>query len=176
MTTTMFEYRYKPPFYLRRWFQALVLLTIIVTVAGLIWVNSFLKPYRLRAEEFDFADINKLEHASIIYDRQQNELGRIFVLNRDPVPLEKVPLHMIQALVAAEDARFFEHDGVDYMGIIRASIRNFKAGTAREGASTITQQLARNAYELREKSYDRKLVEAFLAQRIEKNFSKAEIM
>ena len=172
----MFEYRYKPPFYLRRWFQATVLFFLLVGIAGIIGVSMFLAPYKERAAEFDFAEINKLERASIIYDRDGFELGRIFVLNRDPVELEKVPLHLIQALVAIEDARFFEHDGVDYMGIVRASLRNVRAGSAKQGASTITQQLARNAFNLTERSYDRKLVEAFLAHRIEENFSKAEIM
>ncbi|MFT5470247.1 MAG: membrane carboxypeptidase/penicillin-binding protein [Verrucomicrobiales bacterium] len=172
----MFEYRYKPPFYLRRWFQATALLFFVLGIAGIIGISIFLKPYKLRAGEFDFADIDKLERASIIYDRDGLELGRIFVLNRDPIELEKVPLHMIHSLIAIEDARFFEHDGVDYMGIARAMFRNVRAGSAKQGASTITQQLARNAFSLTEKSYDRKLVEAFLAHRIEKNFSKAEIM
>lgn len=172
----MFEYRYKPPFYLRRWFQGLVTLFFIGTIAGVIGSYAFLKPYRDKAEEFDFADINKLEHASIMYDRHGAELGRIHVVNRDPVPFDKVPLHMRQALTAIEDARFFEHNGVDYMGILRAMLRNAKAGSANQGASTITQQLARNAYELTARTYERKLVEAFLAIRIEKNFSKTQIM
>tara|TARA_R110002096_G_scaffold16106_28_gene55180 strand:- start:12222 stop:15092 length:2871 start_codon:yes stop_codon:yes gene_type:complete len=172
----MFEYHYRPPFYLRRWFQVLVVLFLLLIIAGAVSAYLFLEPYKQKAYSFDFAEINKLEKASIIYDRNNRELGRIFVLNRDPVELEKVPRHMIEALTAIEDARFFEHDGVDYMGILRAMIRNAKAGSKKQGASTITQQLARNAYGIREKSYERKLVEAFLAHRIEKNFSKGEIL
>ncbi len=172
----MFEYHYRPPFYLRRWFQILVGLCLIALIAGVIAIYIFIEPFKERADSFDFAEINKLEKASIIYDRNQRELGRIFVLNRDPVKLEKVPRHLIEALTAIEDARFFEHDGVDYMGILRATIRNIKAGKTTQGASTITQQLARNAFGIRERSYERKLVEAFLARRIERNFSKGEIL
>ena len=173
----MFEYRYKPPFYLRRWFQVLVVLCFVGMIAGAIAVYVFLDPYRQKAETFDFAEINKLEKASIIYDRTHVELGRIYHSeNRDPVSLEKVPYHMQQALIAIEDARFYQHSGVDYMGIVRALFRNLKSGRKQQGASTITQQLARNAYKLKEKSYERKLIEAFLAFRIEENFSKGEIM
>ncbi len=172
----MFEYRYRPPFYLRRWFHILLGFFFLCVIAGVIALYVFLQPFRARAYEFNFAEINNLEHASIIYDRNREELGRIYVHNRDPIPLERIPLHMIQALVATEDARFFKHDGVDYMGIIRAALRNLKAGSAKQGASTITQQLARNAFELREKSLHRKLIEAFLARRIEQQFTKSEIM
>ncbi len=172
----MFEYHYKPPFYLRRWFQVLVVLCLLAIVGGCVAVYVMLQPYKEKAYSFDFAEINKLEKASIIYDRNQRELGRIFVLNRDPVELEKVPRHLIEALTAIEDARFFEHDGVDYKGIARAAIRNARAGAAKQGASTITQQLARNAYGIRERTYERKLIEAFLAHRIEQNFSKGEIL
>ena len=173
----MFEYRYKPPFYLRRWFQVLVVLSLVGVIAGAIAIYVVLDPFRQRADSFDFADINNLAKASIIYDRNGVEIERIFDLeNRDPVELEKVPYHMQQALVAIEDARYYQHDGVDYMGIVRAVFRNLKAGRQQQGASTITQQLARNAYGMTERSYERKLVEAFLAHRIEQNFSKGQIM
>ena len=172
----MFEYRYRPPFYMRRWFHILLGLFCIAAIAGLVTLYIYLEPFRKKAYSFDFAEINNLEQASIIYDRQGVELGRIFVFNRDPVSLEKIPLHMIQALVATEDARFFEHDGVDYMGIVRAALRNLRAGGLKQGASTITQQLARNAFGMTERSFKRKLTEAFLAHRIEATFTKAEIM
>jgi len=169
-------YRYKPPLFLRAWFQILVVLVLSGVVAGSIAVYLHVQPFHVKAQEFDLSLINKLEKASIIYDRSGQELGRIFVLNRDPVPLEKVPRHMIEAVVATEDSRFFDHDGVDRMGILRATLRNFKDRSNTQGASTITQQLARNSFGIFEKSYRRKLIEAFLAMRIEENFSKSEIM
>jgi penicillin-binding protein 1A len=169
-------YRYKPPIIFRKWFQFLVLLFLGGAITGGVMLYMHIQPFYLKAEEFDLDAISKLEKASIIYDRNRQELGRIFVLNRDPVPLEKVPRHMIEAVVATEDSRFFEHDGVDRMGILRAILRNVKDRTATQGASTVTQQLARNSFGIFEKSYKRKLVEAFLAMRIEKRFSKSEIM
>lgn len=172
----MADYRYRLPFFLRRWFQVLVGLTFLGIIAGLIALWIFLAPFHDRAYAFDFTQIDKLEHASIIYDREGAELGRIFVLNRDPVPLEQIPWHVIQALVAIEDSRFFEHNGVDWMGVVRATLRNLRARETRQGASTITQQLARNAFNMTERSYERKLVEAFLAYRIEQTFTKSEIM
>lgn len=170
------EYRYRPPFYLRRWVHVTVLLLFAMALGGVIFISIQLAPYQARAQEFDFAEINKLEKASLIYDRKGKELGRIFVLNRDPVPIEKIPHHVIDAVVAAEDSRFFKHDGVDRIGMIRAAVRNFKARSTKQGASTITQQLARNSFKLKERTYERKLIEAFLAMRIEKYFSKSEIM
>jgi penicillin-binding protein 1A len=169
-------YRYKPPIIFRKWFQFLVLLFLGGVITGGVMLYMHIQPFYLKAEEFDLDAISKLEKASIIYDRNREELGRIFVLNRDPVPMEKIPRHMVDAVVATEDSRFFEHDGVDRMGIIRAILRNVKDRTTTQGASTVTQQLARNSFGIFEKSYKRKLVEAFLAMRIEKRFSKASIM
>jgi len=171
-------YRYKPPIIFRKWFQFLVFLFVAGVVTASVMLYAHVRPFYLKAQGYDLDAISKLEKASIIYDRDRQELGRIFVLNRDPVPLERVPRHMIEAVVATEDSRFFEHDGVDRAGIIRATLRNFKDGGKTQGASTITQQLARNAFEelKRERSYKRKLVEAFLAMRIEERYSKAEIM
>lgn len=120
--------------------------------------------------------MDKMEAASVIYDRTGVELGKIFIQNRHPVPLSKISPLMPQAIVAAEDNKFYEHGGVDYMGILRAAIANYRRGKISQGASTVTQQLARNSFELRERTYKRKFVEMYLAQRIEKNFSKDQIM
>ena len=114
--------------------------------------------------------------ASLILDRNGTEIGRIFVQNRQPIEIEAVAPNFVQALLAAEDSRFYTHDGVDYIGVVRAMILNLQAGEITQGASTITQQLARNAFELKEKSISRKVTEAFLAQRIEKSYSKEEIL
>ena len=94
-----------------------------------------------------------------------------------------MPKIFIDALRAGEDQRFDSHDGVDYIGVIRAFYLNWKAGETTQGASTITQQLARNAYDLEgerkrlgESGMQRKMVEAFLARRIEKRYAKADIL
>lgn len=132
--------------------------------------------YEARAEEFDLKQVEQMEAASILYDRKGREFGKLFIQNRQPVPYERLPDMLVKAVVAAEDNRFYDHDGVDYMGILRAAVTNYRKGRISQGASTVTQQLARNSFELRERTYERKLVEMYLAWRIEKNFSKKEIM
>ena len=166
----------KKRFYQRAWFSALMALVLLSGVALLgVWA-IVVAPLKERAEEYDLDEVRKLESASIIYDRNGEELSRIFVLNRTPVSIQEVPKHLINALVAQEDSRFFRHNGVDYIGLVRAVIENLKAGRTTQGASTITQQLARQTFGLMEKSYKRKLMEAFVAQRIEGKYSKTEIL
>ncbi len=131
------------------------------------------------ADAFDISQLEKMEAASVIYDRENVELGKIFIQNRHPVPLDKMSPFMPKAVIAAEDNKFYSHGGVDYMGIFRAAITNYRRGKVAQGASTVTQQLARNSFdspELHAKTYKRKLLEMFLAERIEKNFSKDKIM
>lgn len=148
---------------------------------ALVFADYYTREYRERATTYDLDRINDLEEPSIILDRNGVEIGRIFVQNRSVIPFEEIPEVFISALCAGEDSRYFSHDGVDYIGIVRAGIFNAQGNT--QGASTITQQLARNAYNLKdeavqkgETTIQRKLVEAFLAQRIEKRYSKNEIL
>jgi penicillin-binding protein 1A len=174
----------KPRFYKRKglWLT-LLLLGMLAGGAGWMFVEKETREYRGRAAVFDLERINDLEIPSLIVDRNGKEIGRIFVQNRSVISINDVPKVFIDALRAGEDQRFETHDGVDYIGIIRAGYLNWKAGETTQGASTITQQLARNAYDLEgerrkrgESGIQRKLVEAFLAQRIEKRYSKAEIL
>ncbi len=166
----------KLPFYRRGWFSALVALFILGVVAAFGVYSVIVAPLRRDAEKFDLEELKKLESASIIFDRNGDEMSRLYVLNRTPVPITDVPQHFIDALVAQEDSRYFKHDGVDYIGLARAVKENLSAGQVTQGASTITQQLARQTFQLLEKSYKRKILEAFIAQRIEKHFSKPEIL
>lgn len=132
---------------------------------------------------YDLEKINELELPSLILDRRGQEIGRIFVQNRSIMPIEDVPALFIKALMAGEDSRYKEHGGIDYIGIIRAVKSNWEARATTQGASTITQQLARNAYPLKqdavekgEGGLERKMVEAFLARRIENRYSKQQIL
>jgi membrane carboxypeptidase/penicillin-binding protein len=116
-------------------------------------------------------------------DRHGREIGRIFVENRSAMAFEDVPENFLNALKAGEDSRFDEHGGVDYLGIGRAAWKMLKNGEATQGASTLTQQLARDAYGLKaeakrrkESGFQRKMVEIFLAQRIEQRYGKKEIL
>ena len=164
------------PFYKRSWFSALLALFLLALVAAFGAYSVVVAPLRQEAEKFDLAELRKLESASIIFDRNGDEMARLYVLNRTPIGIKEVPQHFIDALVAQEDSRYFQHNGVDYIGLARAVWLNFQAGEVTQGASTITQQLARQTFQLMEKSYKRKILEAFLAQRIERHFSKSEIL
>jgi penicillin-binding protein 1A len=172
------------PIYRRKWFAILAIICLVTGVTVMGVVMAFLAPLRVQAEAFDLDELHKIEKASLIYDRRGDELGRIFVLNRTPIKFEQVPLKFIDALTAQEDERFFQHKGVDMVGIARAMWLNYKAGEETQGASTITQQLARNAFKLKdlEKSgdknarYTRKIVEWFIAERIEEKYTKSEIL
>ncbi|MGD7652544.1 MAG: transglycosylase domain-containing protein [Verrucomicrobiales bacterium] len=175
---------HKKRFYQRkRVWLSLFLFMVLVAAIGLLGVNQYTKEYRERAETYDLTRINDLEIPSVIVDRGGTEIGRIFVQNRSLVGFDRIPKVFIDALLAGEDKRFYDHDGVDYRGIARAVYLNWKAGETTQGASTITQQLARNAFPLEDerKKYNesgiqRKMVEAFLARRIEKTYSKSQIL
>jgi 1A family penicillin-binding protein len=164
------------PFYLRTWFLVLGIL-FVLGAAGLSWFyfNYFLR-YERKAEEFNLAKLGDLESASVVYDRHGNVFGKIFIQNREQVGLDQISHNLIDAVVSAEDNRFYEHSGVDFLGIFRAAVKNTQAGRIRQGASTLTQQLARNTFDLKDRTYDRKILEMFLAMRIEKTVPKDRIM
>ncbi len=95
---------------------------------------------------------------------------------RIPITLSEVPQDFINALIATEDKRFYEHSGVDFMGVLRAFVNNITTGSRSQGASTITQLVARNVYLNRKKTFIRKFREMFLAWKIESEISKEEIL
>ena len=95
---------------------------------------------------------------------------------RVPVPYEQIPKQLIQAVLATEDQRYFEHSGVDLVGLVRASVVLVTTGTKAQGGSTITMQVARNFFLNNKKTYTRKLREILLAVKIDKAFSKQKIL
>lgn len=103
-------------------------------------------------------------------------VGEFYLERRMVVPVDRMPKKLIQAFVAAEDSNFFQHKGLDYPGIFRAVIKNVLAFSKKEGASTITQQVARSMLLTPEKKFSRKIKEAFLAKRMEERLSKDEIL
>jgi len=160
-----------------RWLLLLPLLLILLGAAvGAVVVLSARSEFLILAGQFDLSRLERMESASLIYDRKGDLMGKIFIQNRDPVPYEKLSPWLVKAVVAAEDQRFWEHTGVDYWGIVRAAQANWTAGRIRQGASTVTQQLARNSFDLKERTYRRKLLEMALAVQIEKKFPKEKIM
>lgn len=161
------------------------LIILIILGAGTAYLGyKLVTPHYINwANEYDLELINELESPSIIYDRKGQEIGRIFAENRSYVPLDKISPHMINALIAQEDSRFRTHNGFDPIGIARAGLEFFKSKSVNQGASSITQQLARNAFDLKkralernENGFGRKIAEIFLSLRIEKRYSKDQIL
>ena len=111
-----------------------------------------------------------------IYSRDQRLIAEFGEQRRTPVTYQDIPPAFVKAFLAAEDARFFEHPGVDYQGILRAALHLLRTGRKGQGGSTITMQVARNFFLSREKTYLRKLNEIFLALKIEQALSKEEIL
>jgi len=153
-----------------------VLLLFAALLGGLALYGWLVSEYSAKAEAFDLGKIEKMESASVILDRNGVQIGKIFIQNRLPIPYDQIPKDMVNAVVAEEDNRFFDHHGVDYFGVLRAAISNWHQGRVKQGASTVTQQLARNSFDLHERSYKRKLLEMFLARRIEQRLPKEKIM
>ncbi|MBQ6974972.1 MAG: penicillin-binding protein 1A [Selenomonadaceae bacterium] len=115
--------------------------------------------------------------SSQIYDSAGNEIANIHAVeNRMPVKIEQVPADLQHAFIAVEDNRFYEHKGVDPKGLARAFYANLRDQEIAEGGSTITQQLAKNAYLTQERTFKRKIQEIFLALQIEKQYTKQEIL
>jgi 1A family penicillin-binding protein len=147
-----------------------------LAIAFAAYTSILLGGLKAQAQTFDLNKLEQMESASVILDRKGKIFGQIYVENRDTVPYDQLPRDLINAVVAVEDAKFYRHQGYDLMGIVRAALKNFTAGHVRQGASTITQQLARNSFSLKEKTFRRKLLEVFLARRIEEQFGKQKIM
>ncbi len=115
--------------------------------------------------------------SSQIYDINGNEIANVHAAeNRRPVKIQQVPKDLQNAFVAVEDNRFYEHSGVDPRGILRALYANIRGRGVSEGGSTITQQLAKNAYLTQERTMTRKIQEVFLAIQLERQYTKQEIL
>lgn len=115
--------------------------------------------------------------SSQIYDCNGNEIANIHAdENRMPVKMSQIPEHLKNAFVAVEDVRFYEHSGVDPRGIVRAIWSNITNKGVAEGGSTITQQLAKNAYLTQDRTFKRKIQEVFLALQLEHQYTKQEIL
>src|ERR1700751_907895 len=119
--------------------------------------------------------LKKSDLAVTFLDRYSNEVGSRGIKHTESVPLEDFPDHLIKAVLATEDRRFYEHFGIDIQGVFRAFVTNTQAGGVVQGGSTITQQLAKNLFLSNERTYERKINEAFLALWLEAHLPKNEI-
>jgi len=168
-----------PPRWLRwmpAWLHAPVRWVLWLSFTGLIVAMGVAFTYYCLAMKFDLEEVNRLPAANILYDRTGREMDAAVGNNRRLITRADLPDFMVKALQAREDARFFEHSGVDVRGLLRAIIRDLKDRNFTQGASTLTMQLARNTFEIRAKSLHRKFLEMALTLRIEGRFSKDEIL
>ncbi|MCO5730948.1 transglycosylase domain-containing protein [Rhizobium sp. SSA_523] len=116
------------------------------------------------------------DFAVTFLDRYGSVVGHRGIIHEDSVPIDHLPDHLVKAVLATEDRRFFDHFGIDFFGLLRAMSENARAGGVVQGGSTITQQLAKNLFLTNERSLERKIKEAFLALWLEANLSKKEIL
>src|SRR5947209_20396717 len=169
-------YRFRRPWYARPQFCVPAAIVAVLISGFAIYLSILASHLESQAATFDLGKLEQMESASVILDRNGKIFGQIYVENRETVPYEQLPADLVNAVVAVEDAKFYQHHGYDLLGIIRAALKNFTAGHVRQGASTVTQQLARNSFSLKERTFRRKLLEIFLSQRIEDQFGKQKIM
>lgn len=148
---------------------------LVAMAAGVFGIVKY-RSYEERAAKFDLSKIDDVAERSAVFDANGELYSYFGGENRLVVPLSSVSKHFIDALLAREDSRFWQHHGIDFRGMTRALLANAHAGQTKQGASTITQQLARNACGLGERSFDRKLLEAVLARRIEAQYPKEKIL
>ncbi|HEY5928275.1 MAG TPA: PBP1A family penicillin-binding protein [Kofleriaceae bacterium] len=118
----------------------------------------------------------KPRQVTTIVDKNDQRIGEIFTQRRTFVPYEKIPPILVDAFIAAEDNNYWNHEGVDYFGMVRAFFTNLRAGKTKQGASTITQQVVKNFLLTPERTFKRKIQEIILARRLEKALTKQEIM
>jgi penicillin-binding protein 1A len=139
-------------------------------------LSAFAFFYFLQAMRFDLDEVARLPQGSTFYDRAGNVLSVPGGQARQLATRNQLPPFLIDALIAREDARFYQHHGIDLRGLLRAALRNLKDREFTQGASTLTMQLARNTFGMREKSLHRKWLEIALTLRIEARFPKDDIL
>jgi penicillin-binding protein 1A len=132
--------------------------------------------YFIWSLSFDLHQVGHIPERSWIYDKDGNVYSRLYGENRILLESNQISPLFKRALLAREDSRFFEHHGIDLVGVFRAVTSNLAHLTLLQGGSTITQQLARNSFDLGGKTLSRKILEAFVALRIEQSFSKDQIL
>jgi 1A family penicillin-binding protein len=173
---TPVEYFDRPPWYKRRIFYIPLAIVLVGLLGFGVYFWGLALSMSAQAATFDLSKLEQMESASVIVDRNDKIFGQIYVENRETIPYEQLPRDLVNAVVSVEDNKFYQHGGYDLAGIFRAALKNFTAGHVRQGASTITQQLARNSFALKERTFRRKLLEIFLSKRIEERFGKQKIM
>jgi penicillin-binding protein 1A len=149
-----------------------------ITLLGLICAGALAVFifYAGWAATFDMNKVGQMPERNTVFDVDGKIYSRLAGANRLKVSLSEVSPLFVTALLAREDTRFYEHPGIDWRGVARALVRDVMTGSAKEGASSITQQLARNSLPLGGRTLSRKILEAMVALRIEEKFTKQQIL
>ena len=155
----------------------LLKLIAVLFVVGALGVFAIIIKYRLELPNIQsMVEDYKPQMATTIYDKNNNVVDVLEVDSRDAIKLEDVSPYVKEAFLAIEDKKFYSHHGLHFKGIIRAVLTNFLKGKATQGGSSITQQLAKNAFLTPERTFSRKVKEAILTYQIERTYTKDEIL
>ncbi|MFL7031934.1 penicillin-binding protein 1A [Vibrio lentus] len=159
-----------------KFIKRLFIFTLICMILGVSTIFGFY--YYVKPELPDVATLRdvELQTPMQVFSQDGKLISQFGEKRRNPVTYDEIPRHLVEALIATEDSRFYEHPGIDPIGITRAALVVAMSGSAKQGASTITQQLARNFFLSNEKKIMRKIKEIFIAIHIEQLLSKEEIM
>jgi penicillin-binding protein 1A len=153
-----------------------LLFTVTLAVVALLGVSGYVFYLMAKLPRVDRLADYKPPIVSQVFGDDGSLVGEFFLERRIVVPVNKMPRKLIQAFVSAEDANFYSHTGIDYLGIMRAAFKNVLSMSKKEGASTITQQVTKSMLLSPEKKFSRKIKEAILAKRMEERLSKDEIL
>ncbi len=159
--------------FLVKWVFRLFLICLVaggVAAAGAYYYYSKDLPLITSLDEYRPPEVTTL------YADDGRKIGEFFDERRFVIDMDQMPGHLVEAFIAAEDSRFYDHDGIDIYSIARAFLKNIEAGTVVQGGSTITQQVAKSFFLTPERSYSRKMKEAILAYRIDRHLDKDEIL
>jgi penicillin-binding protein 1A len=151
---------------------AFLLLIFVPLLSGILLIYYFSH----RLPDFKPLKERNLNAYSVVYSEEDEVVGKFLMDNRIPISYERIPKPLIQAFVAAEDAEFFQHKGIDYKGILRATFKNLMAGRIVQGGSTITQQVTKTFFLTPQRSLLRKLKEVAYAFGLENHLTKEEIL
>lgn len=154
----------------------LLLFGATLAVVTLLGVSGYVLYVMAKLPKVDRLTDYKPPIVSQVFGDDGTLVGEFYLERRIVVPVNKMPRKLIQAFVSAEDSNFYSHKGIDYLGIMRAAFKNVMSMSKKEGASTITQQVAKSMLLTPEKKFSRKIKEAILAKRMEERLSKDEIL
>lgn len=165
--------------------QKRLLIIGIILLLPVLAIGVLYAIYSYRAEQFDLSRVGAQFSESsrypgytgmAVYSRDGKYMADLYGARYTPVTLQQLPQNLINAFVAREDENFYSHSGIVYSAVLRSLLINLSSMSYEQGASTITMQLTRNVFEMQDKTLDRKILEAFVARKIEKEYDKDTIL